>query len=108
MLNADGSLATNGATGIADRAQTLYNAWNTRGVQPIVLGSVKPGGTLLNAMPLGGLIGSAFERSIGKDTTDDRIRITLPVTGLRVDDILDVQRSRRFETPIVRLDRTLV
>jgi hypothetical protein len=53
------------------------------------------------------LIGSAFERSIGKNTTDDRIRITLPVTGLRVDDILDVQRSRRFETPIVRLDRTL-
>jgi hypothetical protein len=101
-LDTDGSLLDARANSIAQLAATLYDSWQSRGVTPIVLGSIAPGQSLTNIIPVP-IIGGTFDRWIGKNQTDERVRVAFPVTRVRVDDVLDVQRRRRFESPLARV-----
>lgn len=103
-LNADGSLTTAAVTHICTAATALYNAWRTRGVTPIVLGSIDAGATSIYGVPLGGMAGGRIYKWIsGSLEQTSKITLALPVRRLRVDDVLDVQRSRRFQTPLQRV-----
>lgn len=105
-LATDGSLGSQAVTGFADAAEALYNSWNSKGVTCVVLGSVKQDINVGVVFP-NAIAGNLFERWIGKDLTDTRRRVAFPVTGIRVDDVIDVQRRRRFEAPLIRATRTL-
>jgi hypothetical protein len=102
---ADGSFASTLVNGAADRVKTLYDAWNVRGVTPIVLGSVKSSFNLA-LLPGTSYLGQEFTKFIGKNITESRLMIGYPITGLRIDDVPDIIRRRRFETALLRADRT--
>lgn len=102
---ADGSFTSQLVNGGADRVKTLYDSWNSRGITPVVLGSVKST-TNLALIPPTAWLGEAFLKSIGKDLTESRIMVAYPITGLRMDDVPDIIRRRRFETALLRADRT--
>lgn len=106
ILNTDGSMSSAAVAQIAAAAKTLYDSWNTRGVQCLVLGSVKSTYNLA-LLPGTSRLGAAFEKKLFGDTTQSRIYVGYPVTKVQVDDIIDVQRRRRFNSPLVRDTRTL-
>jgi hypothetical protein len=88
-LSADGSLTNATVTLIANAAETLYEAWSTRGVRPVVLGKTPVGS--------GSILGEEISDAL----------FAYEVTEIRVDDILDVQRSRRYEQPNLRETRVI-
>jgi hypothetical protein len=85
--------------------KTLYDSWNSRGVTPMVLGSVKSNFNLA-LLPGTSWLGQEFTKFIGKGVTETRLLVAYPVTGLRVDDVPDIIRRRRFETALIRVDAT--
>lgn len=105
-LTGDGRLTAGAVATIAAAAQTLYNSWNTKGVRCIVAGSV-PLDYVAAVMPSTSWIGEQFERSIGRNATDQRIAVAYDVTKIRVDDVLDVQRRRRYGVAAVRDTRVV-
>jgi hypothetical protein len=105
-LNPDGSFVSNVPNGIAARAQTLYNSWTSRGVMPIVLGSVKSDFNLA-LLPGTSYLGHQFAKYVAKNVTQQRLMVGYPVTSLRIDDVPDIIRRRRFETALVRIDATV-
>lgn len=105
-MAADGSFLSTLYGATADRVKTLYDSWNTRGVTPVVLGSVKSSFNVA-LLPTSSFLGGLFEKTIRKDVTESRLMVAYPVTGLRTDDVPDIIRRRRFETAAARADRTL-
>lgn len=103
---ADGSLVSGYTGGAADRVQTLYNAWQSRGVTPMVLGSVKTTYSLA-LLPGTSRLGEEFTKYIGKNTTEQRLMVGYPVDSIRIDDVVDIIRRRRFETANVHVDRAV-
>jgi hypothetical protein len=92
VLNNDGTLINSWKTTLIDQAKIFYDAINAMpDIQNTVWGRT---GVILNS-----ILGS---------TTDLSIPHPWPVLYLRVDEILDVVRRRRYETVTSRLERTLV
>lgn len=102
-LAADGSFTGSMVNGTSARIETLYDSWNTRGLTPIVLGSVKANYNLA-LLPPTSYLGEEFTKYIGKNLTESRLLVGYPITGLRVDDVPDIIRRRRFETALIRTD----
>jgi len=88
LMTAVGRLLTAGQTGIANAADTFYEAALANGTPVVVYSAAKPA----RATAAGGSLPAAVARA-------------LTVDNLQVDDIVDVIRSRRWNSPLLRLQR---
>lgn len=105
-LTSGGRWTSGAVTVIANAAQTLYNAWNSRGMKCAVLGSVKTDYNTSLLVPTS-WIGGQFGKWIAKGEQQQRIMIAYDVKTVRCDDVPDVIRRRRVAPALTRLDRTI-
>jgi hypothetical protein len=90
LLNADGRISSANVTARLAEAVTFYNACRAASMVPVVFSVEKPERTNSKGGTLAAAPAVAYE-----------------VTALQMDDLVDVIRSRRWDTPTTRLVTTL-
>ncbi len=85
-----GRVATGFATAIADAADVMYEAFITAGTPAVVYSTAKPA-----------------RQTAGGTELPARAARALGVTTVQVDDLFDVIRSRRWNEPLLRLQRAI-
>lgn len=100
LLDVDGSLTSSGVTAVANAAKTMYNAWGA------MSGPVTPIVWSRSSHPIE-YAAAAAPRWRGSFVTGGAGHVWGPanavsVQAIRVDEILDVQRPRRYESTQIR------